>query len=145
MNVCEWRLIVLAVWQCVMLKTRRLTGADYGLYKVEAKTKSSSGVDFTVNCSSNHDTKKFVGSLETKYKWSDYGTTNHKCYRAAVVIAFSCLHLRIVTFHLCSNIQFFFHIWLFVSFKLCKTYSTFMSSHLKEKERLQQWKELIAS
>jgi len=40
---------------------------------VEAKTKSSSGIDFTVNCSSNHDTKKFLGSLETKYKWSDYG------------------------------------------------------------------------
>ena len=40
---------------------------------METKTKSTSGVDFTVNCSSNHDTKKFVGSLETKYKWSDYG------------------------------------------------------------------------
>ena len=40
---------------------------------MEAKTKSSSGIDFTVNCSSNHDTKKFLGSLETKYKWSDYG------------------------------------------------------------------------
>ena len=44
------------------------------MYKVEAKTKSASGIDFTVNCSSNHDTKKFLGSLETKYKWSDYGT-----------------------------------------------------------------------
>lgn len=47
---------------------------DYGVYKVETKTKSTTGVDLTANCSSNHDTKKFVGSLETKYKWSDYGT-----------------------------------------------------------------------
>jgi len=50
-----------------------LNFVDYGVYKVEAKTKSVTGIDFTVNCSSNHDTKKFVGSLETKYKWSDYG------------------------------------------------------------------------
>ena len=50
-----------------------LNFVDYGVYKVEAKTKSAAGIDFTVNCSSNHDTKKFVGSLETKYKWSDYG------------------------------------------------------------------------
>jgi len=50
-----------------------LNYVDYGVYKVEAKTKSTTGIDFTVNCSSNHDTKKFVGSLETKYKWSDYG------------------------------------------------------------------------
>jgi len=46
---------------------------DYGVYKVEAKTKTSSGVEFTANSSSNHDTKKFIGSLETKYKWPDYG------------------------------------------------------------------------
>ena len=43
------------------------------MYKVEAKTKTSSGVEFTANCSSNHDTRKFIGSLETKYKWPDYG------------------------------------------------------------------------
>lgn len=50
-------------------------GFNYGVYKAEVKTKSTSGIDFTVNCSSNHDTKKFLGSLETKYKWSDYGIT----------------------------------------------------------------------
>jgi len=50
-----------------------LNFVDYGIYKVEAKTKSASGIDFTINSSSNHDTKKFLGSLETKYKWSDYG------------------------------------------------------------------------
>jgi voltage-dependent anion channel protein 2 len=50
-------------------------GFNYGVYKVEAKTKTASGVEFTANGSSNHDTKNFVGSLETKYKWSDYGIT----------------------------------------------------------------------
>lgn len=48
-------------------------GFNYGLYKLEAKTKSSSNVEFTTNCSSNHDSGKFAGSLETKYKWQDYG------------------------------------------------------------------------
>jgi len=60
-------------WQRVVLTALYLKCTDYGIYKVEAKTKSQSGIDFTVNCSSNHDTKKFLGSLETKYKWSDYG------------------------------------------------------------------------
>jgi hypothetical protein len=50
-------------------------GYNYGVYKVEAKTKTSSGIEFTVNGSSNHDTKKFVGNLETKYKWPEYGIT----------------------------------------------------------------------
>ena len=61
-----------------LLTITRLNVVDYGVYKVEAKTKSTSGIDFTVNCSSNHDTKKFVGSLETKYKWSDYGKQKHE-------------------------------------------------------------------
>jgi hypothetical protein len=47
--------------------------ADYGVFKVETKTKTQNGREFTVNGNSNHDTKKFNGSLETKYKWSDYG------------------------------------------------------------------------
>jgi voltage-dependent anion channel protein 2 len=50
-------------------------GFNYGLYKVEAKTKTSSGVEFTASGSSNHDTKNFLGNLETKYKWNDYGIT----------------------------------------------------------------------
>jgi len=43
---------------------------------VEAKTKTSSGVELTANSCSNHDTRKFTGSLETKYKWPDYGQHN---------------------------------------------------------------------
>ena len=52
--------------------------ADYGFYKLEAKTKAANGVAFTTNGSSNHDSGRFNGSLETKYKWSDYGKV-HVC------------------------------------------------------------------
>lgn len=46
---------------------------DYGFYKLEAKTKTSNGVDFTTTSSSNHDSGKFIGNVETKYRWTDYG------------------------------------------------------------------------
>lgn len=46
---------------------------DYGFYKLDAKTKTSNGVDFNTVCSSNHDSGKFLGNIETKYKWSEYG------------------------------------------------------------------------
>lgn len=55
--------------------------SDYGFYKVEAKTKTSSGVEFTTNGSSNHESKKFTGNLETKYKWSEYGTSPYGILR----------------------------------------------------------------
>lgn len=50
-------------------------GFNYGQYKLEAKTKTSSGVEFTTNGASSHDSGAFTGSLETKYKWSDHGVT----------------------------------------------------------------------
>jgi len=50
-------------------------GYNYGFFKLESKTKTSSGVSFTANGSQNHDSAKTTGSLETKYKWSDYGLT----------------------------------------------------------------------
>ena len=48
-------------------------GYNYGFHKFETKTKTDSGVEFTANGSSNHDSGKFTGALETKYKCSDYG------------------------------------------------------------------------
>jgi len=50
-------------------------GYHYGQYKVEAKTKTASGVEFTTNGSSDHESGRFVGNLETKYNWKDYGLT----------------------------------------------------------------------
>jgi len=50
-------------------------GYHYGQYKVEAKTKTDSGVEFTTTGSSDHDSGRFAGNLETKYKWKDYGLT----------------------------------------------------------------------
>jgi len=48
-------------------------GFNYGNYKLEAKTKTKNGVEFTTNGNSSHDSGKVGGSLETKYEWSDYG------------------------------------------------------------------------
>lgn len=50
-------------------------GYHFGLLKLDCKTKTSSGVEFSSGGSSNQDTGKVFGSLETKYKVSDYGLT----------------------------------------------------------------------
>uniref|UniRef100_A0A8C4XYL1 Non-selective voltage-gated ion channel VDAC2 n=1 Tax=Gopherus evgoodei TaxID=1825980 RepID=A0A8C4XYL1_9SAUR len=47
-------------------------GYGFGLVKLDVKTKSASGVEFTTAGSSNTDTGKVNGSLETKYKWAEY-------------------------------------------------------------------------
>lgn len=47
----------------------------FGLVKLECKTKTPTGVEFTVNGSSHNDTGRVNASLETKYKISDYGVT----------------------------------------------------------------------
>ncbi|XP_071435431.1 non-selective voltage-gated ion channel VDAC3 [Pithys albifrons albifrons] len=50
-------------------------GYGFGLVKLELKTKSSSGVDFNATGSSNTDTGKASGSLESKYKMKEHGLT----------------------------------------------------------------------
>ncbi|TRY58978.1 hypothetical protein DNTS_014687 [Danionella cerebrum] len=50
-------------------------GYGFGVVKLDVKTKSASGVEFKTSGSSNTDTSKVVGSLETKYKRSEYGLT----------------------------------------------------------------------
>ncbi|CAJ1067314.1 hypothetical protein PFLUV_G00222550 [Xyrichtys novacula] len=50
-------------------------GYGFGLVKLDVKTKSASGVEFKTAGSSNTDTSKVAGSLETKYKRPEYGLT----------------------------------------------------------------------
>jgi voltage-dependent anion channel protein 2 len=50
-------------------------GYHVGLVKLECKTKTTSGMDFTVSGSSNQDNGKVNGALETKYKVKEYGMT----------------------------------------------------------------------
>jgi len=50
-------------------------GYHFGLWKLECKSKTASGVEFTANTSSNHETLKVGGSLETKYKFKEHGLT----------------------------------------------------------------------
>lgn len=48
-------------------------GYHFSLLKLECKTKTSNGVEFTTGGSSNLDSGKVVGNLETKYKVPEYG------------------------------------------------------------------------
>jgi len=50
-------------------------GFHFGVMKLNVKTKTEQGVEFSSEGSSNMDTNKVAGSLETKYKCSKYGMT----------------------------------------------------------------------
>ncbi|XP_076250419.1 voltage-dependent anion-selective channel-like isoform X3 [Rhynchophorus ferrugineus] len=50
-------------------------GYHFGLIKLDCKTKSSSGVEFSTGGTSNQESGKVFGSLETKYKVKEYGLT----------------------------------------------------------------------
>ncbi|BFZ17771.1 hypothetical protein BsWGS_20811 [Bradybaena similaris] len=50
-------------------------GYNWGFFKFDAKTKTQNNVEFKAAISSNRDTGKVAGNLETKYKWSEYGLT----------------------------------------------------------------------
>merc|ERR1712079_556869 len=56
-------------------ESRDVFGKGYGVgsVKFDLKTKTKNGVEFNSSGSSNNDTGKVSGSLETKYKYSDYG------------------------------------------------------------------------
>lgn len=51
------------------------TGYHFGLIKLDLKTKSASGVEFSSGITSNQESGKVFGSLQSKYKVSDYGLT----------------------------------------------------------------------
>ena len=48
---------------------------NFSLLKLDVKTKTATGVEFNSGGSSNTDSGKVTGSLETKYKCADYGMT----------------------------------------------------------------------
>ncbi|XP_034951076.1 voltage-dependent anion-selective channel-like [Chelonus insularis] len=50
-------------------------GYHFGLLKLDVKTKTDSGVEFSSGGFSNQDTGVVVGNLETKYKIKEYGLT----------------------------------------------------------------------
>lgn len=59
----------------------------FGVIKLEGKTKSKNGVEFTTEGSHNTDTGNVVGSLETKFKYADYGVTFSEKWNTDNVIA----------------------------------------------------------
>lgn len=50
-------------------------GYHFGLLKLDVKTKTDSGVEFSSGGVSNQDTGKVFATLETKYKIKEYGLT----------------------------------------------------------------------
>ncbi|XP_062913273.1 voltage-dependent anion-selective channel protein 2-like isoform X1 [Mobula hypostoma] len=62
-------------------------GYGFGLVKLDLKTKSSTGVEFNTSGTSNTDTGKATGSLETKYKMKDYGITFTKKWTTENTVA----------------------------------------------------------
>lgn len=50
-------------------------GYHFGLWKLDVKTRTNSGVEFTTAGHSSQDSGKVFGSLETKYKVKEYGLT----------------------------------------------------------------------
>ncbi|KAH0520182.1 Voltage-dependent anion-selective channel protein 1 [Microtus ochrogaster] len=50
-------------------------GYGFGLIKLDLKTKSENGLEFTSSGSTNTETTKVNNSLETKYRWTEYGLT----------------------------------------------------------------------
>ncbi|XP_048884314.1 voltage-dependent anion-selective channel protein 1-like isoform X1 [Brienomyrus brachyistius] len=50
-------------------------GYGFGLFKLDLKTQSENGLQFTTSGSANTETRKVIGSLETKYKWAEHGLT----------------------------------------------------------------------
>lgn len=50
-------------------------GYHFGLWKLDCKTKTSSGIEFNTAGHSNQESGKVFGSLETKYKVNEYGLT----------------------------------------------------------------------
>uniref|UniRef100_A0A2K5S890 Non-selective voltage-gated ion channel VDAC1 n=1 Tax=Cebus imitator TaxID=2715852 RepID=A0A2K5S890_CEBIM len=49
-------------------------GYGFGLIKLDLKTKSENGLEFTSTGSGNTETTKVTGSLETKHRWTECGT-----------------------------------------------------------------------
>lgn len=50
-------------------------GYNFGLLKLDLKTKTESGVEFSSGCTSHQDNGKVFGNLETKYKVKEHGIT----------------------------------------------------------------------
>uniref|UniRef100_A0A8D2EYX5 Non-selective voltage-gated ion channel VDAC1 n=1 Tax=Theropithecus gelada TaxID=9565 RepID=A0A8D2EYX5_THEGE len=50
-------------------------GYGFGVIKLDLKTKSENGLEFTSSGSANTETTKVTGNLKTKYRWTECGLT----------------------------------------------------------------------
>nr|CAG4635909.1 EOG090X0064 [Eubosmina coregoni] len=70
-----WRHNILDFAMPYLIQRRFGKGYHFSTLKLECKTKTSTGVEFTSGGTSNIDSGKVVGNLETKYKLGEYGLT----------------------------------------------------------------------
>lgn len=59
-------------------------GYNFDTFKLDVKTKTPAGVEFTTGGVSHFDSSKVIGNLETKYKFKEYGSFN-------VLLLFDCV------------------------------------------------------
>lgn len=62
-------------------------GFHLGQVKLEGKSKTANGINFTATGTSNVETGKIVGNLESKYKWAEYGVTVNEKWNTDNVLA----------------------------------------------------------
>lgn len=60
-------------------------GYHFGVLKLDVKTKTPTGIEFSSGGSHNVESGKVVGTLETKYKKSEYGKFFLKDYKFPVM------------------------------------------------------------
>uniref|UniRef100_H0VXJ2 Non-selective voltage-gated ion channel VDAC1 n=1 Tax=Cavia porcellus TaxID=10141 RepID=H0VXJ2_CAVPO len=78
MSACRF-ILVMASWSSLAVPPTYAnlgkSGCGFGLIKLHLKTKSKNRLEFTSSSSANTETTKVTGSLETKYRWTEYGLT----------------------------------------------------------------------
>lgn len=69
-------------------------GYNFDTFKLDLKTKTPAGVEFTSGGVSHFESGKVLGTLETKYKFKEYGSYN-SFFRQILRKACNCHSLRI--------------------------------------------------
>ena len=72
-------------------------GYHFGLLKLECKTKTPSGVEFTADMTNNSDTNKVAGNCEVKFKVPEYGkvTSFFLFYSSAIILMLYNMQINI--------------------------------------------------
>ena len=87
--------------------------ADFGLNKVEVKSKTANGVKFTTKGSHNHETGRLGGDLCTEFKYEDYGKQSNNIFKQQQVTATLCGQFWAWSFQRWNVFQFILQVRIF--------------------------------